>query len=110
MMEPLFGKRTRFPSPHARRGHRHPVNAADAIGNIPTDLLETPTPEELTSASDMIFTLKAVPGLVIAAIFCERSSCNTKQRILGEFANQEIQIIGIERHVRIEIADNFEVN
>ena len=109
-MEALFGKRTRFPSPHASGCNCHPVDAADTIWNIPADFFKTLTPEELAAASYVIFALKAIPARIVAAIFCERGSGHAKFWIFVEFANQKFQVIGIERYVRIEIADNVEVN
>src|SRR5690349_7677834 len=110
MMEPLFGKRTRFPSLHPRRRHRYPVDAANTIGNKPTDLFETPTTKKLTSACNMILTLKAVLGRVITAIFREWSSSDTESRILHEFANQKLQIIAIEGKIGVKVADYFVIN
>src|SRR5205814_6254400 len=105
---PLFRKGTRRPALHSRRGDGNPINSSGWIRDVPADILEALTPEKLTTASHMVFTLKAIPGRVIT-IFEKWSSGDTEPRVLGKSLHQKRKIIRIERKVSVQVTDHFKL-
>jgi hypothetical protein len=54
----------------------------------------------------VIFSLKAIPGGVVTTILSEGRSGYPELRILGEFLEQKLQIVGIEGQVSVKVTNN----
>src|ERR1700761_5819920 len=106
MEEGLLPKGARRPAHHARCGYSHPVDPAGLVGTISANFLKAFAPKYLALPGDMIAAFKAVRAGVISSLFLECRTGNTQTRILPDFIEQKLEMIRIERDVRIQIADH----
>src|SRR5215471_601150 len=95
MVANLLGKSPRFPSLHARRRHRDPVDAATFDRRVSPDGVKTFSPEQLTRARHM---LKAREPIIIGhACLCERRSYQAQLGILIQLGQKKREVISIKR-------------
>src|SRR5579871_4690828 len=107
MHEGLFSKRARVPADHSGGRDCHPVNAAGLAGHIAADLLETPAPEDLALARNIRLSFEAVGSRIVSVRLPEYCAGNAQPPILGELGKKKLEMIGVERDVSIQVADNL---
>src|SRR5436190_5792394 len=110
MMEPLFGKRPRFPSFHPCRSDRNPVDSSPWVRDVTTYFLEATAPKKLTPAGHVVLAFETIAGRVVTTILGERRPGYSKLGILGKFPHQKTQVFGIERNICVEIPDDIKIN
>src|SRR5579864_9109196 len=107
MHEGLFSKRARVPADHPGGRDCHPVNASGLAGNIAADLLETLAPEDLALSRNIRLPFEAVGSRIVSVRLPEYRASNAQPPILGELGKEKLEMIGVERDVSIEVADNL---
>src|SRR3972149_2063994 len=103
----LFGKRSRLPAFHSCRGHGDPVYASAANGDIAANILEALSPEQLAGSRHM-FDIGVAIVVHLRRSLDKGGACNPQIRELTEPGQEEIEVVGGETDVRIEISDDVE--
>ena len=62
MMKPLLWKRTRLPAFHSGSRDSDPIDSPCWVTDVAAYFFEALAPKQLTSAGNMVFAFKAVPG------------------------------------------------
>src|SRR5262245_15252199 len=96
-----------LPAPHPRRGHGRPVDATTLDRDISPDHVKALPPKDLAGARDVLDVRK--PVVVVTATFYERRSGDTQSGVFGKFAQEELEVVGLERDVGVETSDHVEV-
>src|SRR5690242_3793592 len=106
MEERLFAEGCRLPTLHPGGRDGNPIDAASFIRAVPANSLEALAPEQLTLSSNVILPFKAV-GFRAVILFLENRPGNTEPRLALHFSQKEFEVIRIQGHISVEIADEF---
>src|SRR5215471_17204785 len=104
----LFGKCAGFPAFHPRGRYRNPVNRTGLHRGVTAYYFETFSAKHLAGAGDVSEIRKLMRITVLVnpvVIFDKRRACYSQVRIGAEFLQQELEVIGTEGDIGIEIAD-----
>src|SRR5688572_20186171 len=101
-----FGEGPRAPAVHARHQHGDNVDATAFERPVAADLLIAGATEQLTRTRHVILAAEAV--IVGDAVFAERTAREAELRVAGELAEQELEVIGDKRQIRVETSHDIE--
>jgi hypothetical protein len=99
-----FRERPRLPTLHSGSRHSHPVDAASFDRNVPTHLAEALPSEHLAGPGNVLDVRKTI--VIRFAVFDEWGAGNPQTGQLGESRNQEGEVVGLKRDVRIYVTDD----
>src|ERR1700733_133493 len=102
--EGLLDKSPGFPSLGPRTQHSDQIDSAGFDGRIPADFIETLTAKHLAHPGHMFGAYEFIVVRQIAFPKC--CSGDAQPGILGESVHQKLEIIGFERNVGVQIADD----
>src|SRR5437870_5963581 len=109
MHQQLPRVRPRLPAVHPRRQRGQQVHAAIPAGLVAADRLEALAPEELERPRHFLNAGEAivVPGAWLPRLLALVGAGHAEPRVLGELAQEVFDVVWLERHVRVEIADEL---
>src|SRR5271156_1264186 len=109
MEERLLPIRPCFPTHHACRCDRHPIDTAGLIWKIASDLLKALAAEDLALPGDMVQPFETV-GFRAVARLLENRPCNPKGRVISKLSQEEFKVIRIQRNVGVQVTNDFVCN
>src|ERR1700687_771300 len=98
----LLCERSCLPTLHSCGHNRDVVNTAALNWRVSADCFVALSPEQLAAPPDIFNNGKAV--VVLPRSFPEGCPPDAKLRVLGELAQEEPEMLRLNRHVCIEIA------
>src|SRR5882762_677585 len=101
----LLSERSCLPTLHSCGYDRDMINATTFDGGVSADFFVTLSPEQLTASPNVFDVGKAV--VVLPRSFSEGRPSDTKLRVFSELAQEELEVLRLNRHVSIKIANHL---
>src|SRR5215467_2965062 len=103
-----FRECSRLPSLHPGGKHGNVVDPASLNGLIPADLFKAFAAEYLARSGDVLYIHKAIIVNLVRS-FLEWRADQAELRVRRELLQQEREIVGVERHIRIKACHYMKV-
>src|SRR5262245_24404182 len=103
-----FRERSRLPSLHPGGKHRNVIDSASLDGLVSADLFKAFAAEYLARSGHVLYIHKAIIVNLVRQFLKWRAD-QAELLVRRELSQQEREIVGVERHIRIEACYHVKV-